>query len=191
MGNTTVVSKAIPTRQSIPTAVPTKAPVPTPKLTKAPTPTPKPTRVPTPKPTRAPTPTPIPIPIPTETLAQIEADYKASTIPTTVSNIDKNGSTDQSTNEHFTGKILNFVKDSTGNTAGANVTGLDASMSVIQVAFPIGTDITQLNEEDLLEVWGTNQGVFSGSNAFGATIQEVGIDAQYMNDKTTSYQAGY
>jgi hypothetical protein len=93
--------------------------------------------------------------------------------------------------QHFTGKILNFVKDSTGNTAGANVTDLDASSpSVIQVAFPANTDVTQLNAGDVLEVWGNNQGVSSGPNAFGATVQEAVMEARYMNDQTTNYQAG-
>jgi hypothetical protein len=77
-GNVAVIGKALPTRQSIPTAVPTRVPVPTPIPTKTPTPTPKP------KPT----------PTPTETLAQIEADYKASTTSLTVSNIDKDGNAD-------------------------------------------------------------------------------------------------
>ena len=40
----------------------------------------------------------------------------------------------------------------------------------------------------ILEVWGTDGGVFSGQNAFGGTVQEVGIAAQYMTDKTTNYQ---
>ncbi len=168
-GNVAVIGKAIPTQRSIPTAIPTKAPVPTP----------------------IPTPSPTPISTPTETPAQTEADYKASTTSITVSNIDKDGNADQGADQHFTGEILGFVKDATGNTAGANVTDPEASSpSVIQVAFPDGTDVTQLNAGDTLEVWGNNQGVSSGSNAFGATIQEAGIDAQYMNDTTTNYQAG-
>ncbi len=85
---------------------------------------------------------------------------------------------------------MNFVKDSSGNTAGANVDAQDSySSSVIQVTFTPGTDITKLNEGDILEVWGTDDGTFSGTNAFGGTIQEVSITAQYITDQTTNYQA--
>lgn len=133
------------------------------------------------------TPTATPTPVPTKTNAQIEAAYKASTINTTVAKLDKDGTADQGKDVHFTSMILNFVKDSTGTTAGANVSTQDYS-SVIQVAFTAGTDITRLNKGDILEVWGTDQGVFSGTNAFGATIQEVGITANYMYDHTTNYQ---
>jgi hypothetical protein len=144
------------------------------------------TQLPTPTPRSQPTPTTVP----TQTQAQIEADYKASTTSTTVTNLDKNGTADQGKDVHFLSKILNFVKDSTGNTAGANVTVPDSySGSIIQVAFTPGTDITQLNEGDILEVWGTDEGVFSGTNAFGGTVQEVGITALYMFDQTTNYQA--
>jgi TusA-related sulfurtransferase len=128
-------------------------------------------------------------PTPTETPAQIEADYKSSTTSTTVTNLDKDGSADQGNEVHFVCKILAFVKDSTGQTAGANVSDTGSySTSVVQVAFAAGTDITQLNEGDILEVWGTDEGVFSGANAFGATVQEVEITAQYMKDQTTNYQ---
>ena len=32
--------------------------------------------------------------------------------------------------------------------------------------------------------------VYRDTNAFGATIQEVGITVRYMTDQTTGYQAG-
>lgn len=133
------------------------------------------------------TPTATPTPVPTVTAAQLEAAYKASTINTTVAKLDKDGTADQGKDVHFTCMILKFVKDSSGNTAGANVSTQDYS-SIIQVVFTSGTDITRLNEGDTLEVWGTDQGVFSGTNAFGGTVQEVGITANYMYDQTTNYQ---
>jgi len=150
-----------------------------------PTATPKPK----PTPTLAPTPKPTATPVPTETQGQIETDYKASTTSVTVANLDKDGSVDKGKDVHFTCTILKFVKDSSGNTAGANVTTQDSS-AIVQVEFTNGTDITKLNEGDILEVWGTDEGVFSGTNAFGGTVQEVGVTAQYMNDQTTGYQAG-
>jgi type II secretory pathway pseudopilin PulG len=141
----------------------------------------------TPQPTNTPAPTDTPVPIPTISSAQLEKEYKALTVSTTVGNLDKDGNNDKGKDVHFTCQIVGFVKDNTGNTAGANVDDPNSS-GVVQVGFPSGTDLSQLNEGDTLVVWGTDDGTFSGTNAFGGTVQEVGITAQYMSDKTTNYQ---
>lgn len=138
------------------------------------------------QPTMQPTQAPTEPPTPTLSPAQLEKAYKASTTDTTVVALDKDGNNDQGEDVHFMCTILNFVKDSNGNTAGANVDDPNSS-SVIQVAFPDGTDLSQLNTGDTLEVWGTDDGTSSGTNAFGATIQEVGVTALYMTDQTTGY----
>ena len=109
-------------------------------------------------------------------------------VPTTISALDKDGNNDQGANVQFTCQILNFVKDNNGNTAGANVDDPNALGTVIQVTFPGGTDLSQLNAGDTLVVQGADKGVFSGQNAFGATVQEVGVEAQYITDQTTGYQ---
>jgi hypothetical protein len=75
------------------------------------------TQVPTQQPTLAPTPKPTP----TVSAAQLEATYKAITTDTTIATLDKDGNADQGKDVHFTCTLLNFVKDSNGNTAGANV----------------------------------------------------------------------
>jgi hypothetical protein len=134
-------------------------------------------------------PTQVPTQAPTQTPAQTEKAYKASTIHTTVATLDKYGNNDSGKEVHFTAIIASFVKDDNGNTAGANVTDPDYS-AFVQVAFPAGTDLSHLNKGDTLEVWGTDEGTFSGTNAFGATITEVGIAAQYMTDHTTGYHTG-
>jgi hypothetical protein len=111
------------------------------------------------------TPTLVPTtPTPTQSPAESEKAYKASATDTTVAGLDKKGSSGQGDIVHFTATILDFVKDSNGNTAAANVT-TDMSSSVIQVVFPDNTDVTKLNENDTLEVWGIDAGVFSGTNA--------------------------
>jgi hypothetical protein len=140
-------------------------------------------QAPTPTPTLAPTPKPTPI----LSAAQLEATYKASTTDTTIATLDKDGNADQGKDVHFTCTILNFVKDSNGNTAGANVDDPNTS-GVVQIAFPTNTDLSQLNTGDTLEVWGNDGGTQSGQNAFGATIQEVVVSANYMTDTTTNYQ---
>lgn len=142
------------------------------------------TQAPTQQPTLAPTQKPTP----TVSAAELEATYKASTTDTTIATLDKDGNADQGKDVHFTCTILNFVKDSNGNTAGANVDDPNTS-GIVQIAFPANTDLSQLNTGDTLEVWGTDEGTQTGQNAFGATIQEVGVSANYMTDKTTNYQA--
>jgi len=138
-------------------------PTPTTQVVATQQPTPSPTATPKPKPTTTPT-------------------------DTDVTTLDKNGSTGMGTDVHFTSTILNFVKDSSGVTAGANLSD-SGSSSVIQVLFTPGSDIAQLNQDDTLEIWGTNLGSSTGTNAFGGTIQEVGVQAKYMYDKTTGYKA--
>ncbi len=143
----------------------------------------------TPKPT--PKPTSTPKPTATVSPAQLEALYKSITTTTTVDTLDKDAAVDKGHEVHFTGRLLKFVKDDSGNTAGANVDDPNTdSSSVVQIIFPKGTDVTQLNEGDMIEVWGTDAGVFSGTNAFGGDVQEVGIAANYLTDQTTAYSAG-
>ncbi|MFL5628453.1 MAG: hypothetical protein ACJ788_22970, partial [Ktedonobacteraceae bacterium] len=102
--------------------------------------------------------------------AQEEVLYKKSTTATTVDALDKNGNGDKDKDVHFTCVIVNFLKDDSGNTAGANVGVPGASSdAVVEIAFPSVTDLSQLNEGDSVEVWGRDEGVFSGKNAFGGT----------------------
>src|SRR6266567_9480546 len=116
--------------------------------------------------------------------------FRASAQETTVENLDKDGNADKGKNVFFTCTISSFVKDDSGNTAGANVRGTDtSSFTFIQIGFPANTDITKLNTGDTLQVWGTDQGVFSGQNALGGTVQEVEVTAAYMTDVTTGYGA--
>jgi hypothetical protein len=175
-----VVAANNPAMQSSSSVPPTSVP--------SDTPTPVPTVQPTAKPTSKPT--PVPTAQPTETFAQQEAAYKAGTTNSTVSDLDKQGNAEQGQDVHFTGKILNFVKDSSGTTAGANVDEpTSVTSSVVQIVLPPGADLIQLNQDDMIEVWGTDEGTVSGTNAFGATIQEVQITAKYMTDQTTNYSS--
>ena len=60
------------------------------------------------------------------------AQYKAATTDTTVANLDKDGNADSGKDVHMIATIANFVKDSNGNTAGANVFDPTTIGSVIQ-----------------------------------------------------------
>jgi hypothetical protein len=151
---------------------------------------------PAPQPTQAPTqaqqqPTqaqPTDTPVPTQSNAQTEQALKALTTNTTVTDLDKNGSSWTDKPVHFTAVIATLVKDSSGNTAGANVSDPANEFGKdIQVGFPANTDISKLNQGDTIEVWGIDGGTQSGANAFGATVQEVVVVASYLNDTTTGY----
>lgn len=113
---------------------------------------------------------------------------KASAVFTTVATLDKDGNSDKGKSVHFTATLGSFVKDSNGNTAGANVDDPSLnSFAAVQVSFPDGTDLSRLNTGDTLEIWGVDGGVYSGQNAFGGTVSEVGIASAYMTDRTTGY----
>jgi type II secretory pathway pseudopilin PulG len=117
-----------------------------------------------------------------------EQAYKANTTSTTVATLDKDGNVDKGKDVHFTCTIIDFVKDANGNTGGANVEDPNTS-GVVQIVFPATTDLSKVNTDDALEVWGTDDGTSSGPNAYGATVQEVGVSAAYMTDHTTGYTA--
>jgi hypothetical protein len=122
---------------------------------------------------------------PSSTLS--EPDYKANAVHTTVGDLNKESNQDKGVDVYFNCTILSFVKDSNGNTVGANVDN-ELSSGVIQVIFPSGTDLSQINTGDNLDVWGQDEGSFSGTNVFGVIIQEVAVGALYMTDDTTGYQ---
>jgi hypothetical protein len=162
LGKTTTTPPAQPTQQATTQPVPTLAP------------------------TEVPQPTPTVVPQPTQSSAQLEKPYKSSTQATTVTTLDKQGNAWKGKDVHFTSTISDFVKDSDGNTAYSNVDDPNSS-GVILIVFPSGTDFEKLNAGDTLEVWGFDTGTVSGTNGFGATIQEVAVDVMYMTDQTTGY----
>ena len=142
--------------------------------------------VPTLAPTEVPQPTPTVAPLPTQSPAQVEKAFKSRTQATTIATLDKQGNAYKYIKVHFTGTLSSFVKNSDGITDAANVRDPNSS-GVILIAFPSGIDLEKLNEGDTLEVWGIDAGMISGTNAFGATIQEVAVVAMYITDKTTGY----
>jgi hypothetical protein len=139
------------------------------------------------KPKRISMPKPTPKPKPTQSSVQIESQVKAAAIDSTVSNIDKAGNEDKYKNLHFTGVISDFVKDDSGDTAGANISDPNDPSAVIQISFPSSTDYTKLNTGDIIEVWGLGGGTVTGQNAFGGTIQEAVVQTTYLTDQTTGY----
>ena len=129
-------------------------------------------------------------PAPTATSAPQEsaAQYKASATSVSVSDVSKNPNGYKGQTVEFTAVIANFVQDSSGNTAGANVDDPNDYSSVIQIAFTPSFDISKVNKGDTIEVWGQGLGSFSGTNAYGATITEGAVQEVYLVDSTTGYK---
>lgn len=137
------------------------------------------TDTPEPTATFAPTATAVPTESP--------AHYKASATPVSVSNIAKQPSAYKNKTITFTAVILGFAHDSSGNAAGANVADPNDYSSVIQIAFTPGFSVTNVNTGDTITVWGQGLGAFTGTNAYGATITEGGVQEVYLDDQTTGY----
>lgn len=135
--------------------------------------------------TQSPTNTPVPTapPQPTESPAR----YRSTATAVTVSDIAKDPNAYKGQTITFKGVIANFVQDSSGNTAGANVDDPNDYSSVVQIAFTPGFSLNQVNKGDTIEVWGAGLGAFSGTNAFGATITEGGVREVYLHDFTSGY----
>lgn len=140
-----------------------------------------------PQPTYIPLPTDTPVPPPTPVPTESPAQYKASAKSVTVADIAKDPNTYKGKTVKFTAVIANFVHDSNGNTAGANVLDPNDYSSVIQIAFTPDFSLAHVNKGDTIQVWGQGLGAFSGTNAFGATITEGAVQEVYLHDSTTGY----
>jgi len=124
-------------------------------------------------------------PAPTEDPAVVKANYKSGATSVTVSDIAKDPNYYKNLTVRFTGTILNFVQDSSGNTSGANVS--DPNDSIIQVVFSPFVEVQSMNKGDSITVWGKGLGSATGTNAFGGTIREGVVQEVYLNDTTSGY----
>lgn len=132
-------------------------------------------------------PTHTPAPTDTAALPESPSQYKASATQLMVADIAKDANGYKGKTIVFTAVIANFVQDSSGNTAGANVEDPNDYSSVIQVVFTPSFSLAKVNKGDTITVWGVGLGSFSGTNAYGGTIQEGGVQEVYLDDTTTGY----
>ncbi len=143
------------------------------RVASSPNATPEPTATSTPQPTAVPT--------------ESANEYRNSAKNISVADVAKDPNSYKGQSVKFQAIILNFVQDSSGNTAGANVSDPSDYSSVIQIEFSPNLSVQGMNKNDTVTVWGQGAGSFSGTNAFGATIQEGGVDELYLHDSTTGY----
>lgn len=144
----------------------------------------QPTYTPVPAPTDTPVPPP---PTDTPTPHLTSSQYMASAKRVTVAGIAKDPNTYKGKTIMFDAVILNFVQDSSGNTAGANVVDPNDYSSFIQIEFTPGFSVANVNKGDTVAVWGQGMGAFSGTNAYGGTITEGAVQEVYLHDDTNGY----
>lgn len=125
-------------------------------------------------------------PPPTAVPTQSPSQYKKSAQNVGVADIAKDPNSFEGKTVTFQAVILNFARDSNGNPVAANIDGPDYS-GPIQIEFSPGISVKDINQNDTITVWGQGAGSFSGTNAYGATIQEGAVYEVYLHDSTTGY----
>lgn len=141
-------------------------------LTDTPTPTDEPTA--TPKPTLSP--------------QQIIAKFENESQHVTVADIYKSPNSYKEKSLIFTCSVSNFPKDENGDVGGINCSDPNTFDSNVQVGIDKSIDVTKINENDLIKVYGLGLGTMQGKNGFGADITTGGVLGLYINDLTTGYK---
>jgi hypothetical protein len=90
------------------------------------------------------------------------------------------------TNIVFTCKILSFARNDQGDAAGANCVDQNDYSSIVQIDTG-NFDISKINADDTVTIYGFLTGVGQGKNSFGGEVTEALISGLYINDETTGY----
>lgn len=118
--------------------------------------------------------------------AQVVADYKASAQQVTLANLQKDPNAYKGKVITFTATISKFLQDSSGNTGAMNVDDPnDLSSAYVNLSSYI--DLSKVNKDDTVQIWGTGLGIVSGKNAFGGDINVSGVNETYLGDTITGY----
>ncbi len=126
---------------------------------------------------------------PPETPDQIVADFVKNAQTVTVANIYKSPNSYKDKSIVFTCSVSGFPKDNNGNVAGLNCNDPNNYGSNVQVAIGSDVDVTKINDNDTIKVYGMGLGAIKGNNAFGAEITTGGVMGLYINDLTTGYRS--
>jgi hypothetical protein len=86
----------------------------------------------------------------------------------------------------FTASISKFLQDSSGNTGAMNVSN-QSDFSSVYVNLSPYIDLSKVNVDDTVQIWGEGLGMLSGQNAFGGTVNVAGVNEVYLLDTTTGY----
>jgi hypothetical protein len=116
------------------------------------------------------------------------AFFKGIATSMSISKLDDDPSIWTSEPLELNGTIVNFLQDSSGLTTAMNVADPNDPGSVVYVQLSAWADVTQMNKGDSVTIWATGEGVVSGQNDFGGSINEAAFQEDYMTDTTTGYQ---
>lgn len=133
----------------------------------------------TPTDTPIPTATPTPIPYDANGFPQ---DYQT----VTVANLAKVPSAYDGKTIYFTCTVGSFAKNSSGDATAINCTDPNDFGSIVQIDAS-GWDLTKINQDDTIRVYGSGTGAASGQNAYGGTVTEATVMGLYINDITSGY----
>jgi hypothetical protein len=134
------------------------------------------------KPTVIPTPTVKPTSIPEDANGfPADADY------VTISQITKVPSAYNGKKIVFTCNVTGFAKNDNGDAAALNCSDPNDYSALLQVG---GTlfDLTKINKDDTVKIYGLGAGAAQGKNAFGGAVTEAIVDGLFINDLTTGYK---
>ena len=147
-----------------------------------------------PTPTDTPIPTPTPTDEPTATLAptlsaqQIIAKFESEGQHVTVADIYKTPNSYKGKSLIFSCSVSGFPKDENGDVGGLNCNDPNNFSSNVQVSIDKNTDVTKINQNDVIKVYGMGLGADTGKNAFGGDVTTGAILGLYINDLTTGYK---
>ena len=87
----------------------------------------------------------------------------------------------------FPATIDGFLQDSSGDTTAMNVSDPNDPSSTVYIQLSSYADVTKMNKNDSVTIWGDGQGSHSGKNAFGGSINVSVVSEVYLSDATTGY----
>lgn len=139
----------------------------------------------------SPVPTEIPIPtdtpMPSLTPKQMFSEFQKSAKSVTIAQLYKTPNSYQGEDLLFTCDVSSFPKDENGDVAAINCFDQSGSGANVQIGIGTDVDVTQINENDTLRVYGVGSGAIKGTNAYGGAITTAGALGMYLDDLTTGY----
>ncbi|MGH7202960.1 MAG: hypothetical protein ACREHC_00775 [Candidatus Levyibacteriota bacterium] len=88
----------------------------------------------------------------------------------------------------FTCTVSGFPKDENGDVGALNCDDSNDLISNVQIGIDKKTDVTKINQNDTIKVYGMGLGANTGKNAFGADITTGAILGLYIIDSTSGYK---
>lgn len=90
----------------------------------------------------------------------------------------------------FSGTILSFIQDSSGEETGINIVPADATnpMAPIIYVYDEYLPYADINVGDNITIWGVGQGFMNGTNSQGVATAEASVAELALFDTTNGYR---